>query len=69
MTQALPTETIRIGMIARGRPHALAFIKETMRHEEAMGWFRIIHIDDDLAVIQWTDASKARVLATWRDAP
>jgi hypothetical protein len=57
-----PIETIRIGMVAGGNPIKLARIQEHMREEERGGWYRILRMDDNEAVIQWLDARKMLIL-------
>jgi hypothetical protein len=58
-----PIETIRIGMVAGGDSDKLAQIQESMREEERGGWYRILRMDQNEAVIQWVDARKMLVFS------
>jgi hypothetical protein len=43
-------------------------VQERVRHQETLGWFRIISMDDETAVIQWTNSKMAMLFATNGDA-
>lgn len=55
-------ERIRIGMLSYGDPDRLAALKDLMREQEAMGWHRIVEMDDEVCIIEYTNAKIARVL-------
>lgn len=48
-------EGIRLDRAAGGDPIKLATFKAELHRKQSMGWCRIIHMDDDIAVIAWAD--------------
>ena len=56
-------ETIRIGMLGQGDPERLAFAKHILRIQEAEGLFTILFMDDEEALVAWTDRGLASPLS------
>lgn len=48
-------EGIRISAAAAGDPLKLAAYKAELSRKQNLGWCKIIHMDDDLAVVAWAD--------------
>jgi hypothetical protein len=55
-------ETLRISRLSDGDPVKIARIHELMRAQERMGYFRIISMNDDVAVIDFTDHRFAEIM-------
>jgi hypothetical protein len=60
--QRFQPETLRLGRLANGNPAKLAQLKELVRAQERMGVFTILSMDDDTAVIAYTNSRFAEIM-------
>ena len=59
----LPIETIRVGMLADAHGGDVAGVRAILMRQQAMGWLRIVTMDDEMAIVQWTNTRMAKILS------
>lgn len=59
-----PREVVRIGMVAQGDPDRIATLQSQIQAEADQGWYDVLAITPDFAVIEWRDPSKFATIGT-----
>lgn len=58
----LPREIVRIGMLADGDVSKLQSLCDAIHIEEKLGWYNVLAVTPDYAVIEWTNERKFAVI-------